>query len=55
MNNVSLSLNIVAFLAIGIGVGILSAAAWGFVVFGILMFLQSLIEMRRRGSGPRNQ
>jgi hypothetical protein len=34
---------IVAFMSISIGVGILSHAAWGFIVFGVLVLIDSFI------------
>ena len=37
------ALRIIAFMSISIGVGILSHAAWGFVVFGILVLLDNFL------------
>ncbi len=34
---------VVAFMSISIGVGILSHAAWGFIVFGILVLIDSFL------------
>ena len=34
---------IVAFMSISIGVGILSHAAWGFIVFGVLVLIDTFI------------
>ena len=34
---------IVAFMSISIGVGILSHAAWGFIVFGILVLIDTFL------------
>ena len=36
-------LRVIAFMSISIGVGILSHAAWGFVVFGILVLIDNFI------------
>jgi len=37
------ALRVVAFMSISIGVGILSHAAWGFVAFGLLALIETLI------------
>ena len=37
------ALRIVAYMSISIGVGILSRAAWGFVVFGILVLIDNFV------------
>jgi len=36
-------LRVVAFMSISIGIGILSHAAWGFVVFGILVLVDNFV------------
>jgi len=36
-------LRVIAFMSISIGVGILSHPAWGFVIFGILVLIDSFI------------
>lgn len=37
------ALRVIAFMSISIGVGILSHAAWGFVSFGVLVLIETLI------------
>lgn len=37
------ALRVIAFMSISIGVGILSHAAWGFVVFGILVLIDNFL------------
>ncbi|MGB9432804.1 MAG: hypothetical protein WBQ89_11220 [Candidatus Acidiferrum sp.] len=37
------ALRVVAFMSISVGVGILSHAAWGFVVFGILVLVDTFV------------
>ena len=37
------ALRVIAFMSISIGVGILSHAAWGFVVFGILVLVDNFV------------
>jgi hypothetical protein len=37
------ALRVVAFMSISIGVGILTRSAWGFVVFGILVLVDSFL------------
>ena len=37
------ALRVVAFMSISIGVGILTRGAWGFVVFGILVLIDSFV------------
>ena len=37
------ALRVVAFMSISIGVGILTRGAWGFVVFGILVLVDSFV------------
>jgi hypothetical protein len=37
------ALRVIAFMSISIGVGILSHAAWGFVVFGILVLIETFL------------
>lgn len=37
------ALRVIAFMSISIGVGILTHAAWGFVVFGILVLFDNFI------------
>ena len=37
------ALRIIAFMSISIGIGILSKAAWGFVVFGILVLVDNFV------------
>ena len=37
------ALRVIAFMSISIGVGILTHAAWGFVVFGILVLIDNFI------------
>jgi hypothetical protein len=37
------ALRIIAFMSISIGVGILSRAAWGFVIFGILALVDNFV------------
>ena len=37
------ALRVVAFMSISIGVGILTRGAWGFVVFGILVLVDSFL------------
>ena len=37
------ALRVIAFMSISIGVGILSRAAWGFVIFGILVLIDNFL------------
>jgi hypothetical protein len=37
------ALRVIAFMSISVGVGILSHAAWGFVVFGILVLIDNFV------------
>ena len=37
------ALRVIAFMSISIGVGILSRAAWGFVIFGILVLIDNFV------------
>jgi len=37
------ALRVIAFMSISIGVGILSRPAWGFVVFGILVLVDTFV------------
>ncbi len=37
------ALRVIAFMSISVGVGILSHAAWGFVVFGILVLVDNFL------------
>lgn len=37
------ALRVVAFMSISVGVGILGRPAWGFVIFGILVLIDSFI------------
>ena len=37
------ALRVVAFMSISVGVGILSHAAWGFVIFGILVLIDNFV------------
>jgi hypothetical protein len=37
------ALRVLAFMSISIGVGILTHAAWGFVVFGLLVLIDNFI------------
>ena len=37
------ALRVVAFMSISIGVGILTRGAWGFVVFGILVLVDTFV------------
>lgn len=48
------ALRVVAFMSISIGVGILSHAAWGFVVFGILVLADTFL-FKSPASGPPHQ
>jgi len=45
---------IVAFMSISIGVGILSHAAWGFIVFGVLVLIDSFI-FKSEPAAPSNR
>jgi len=36
-------LRVLAFMSISVGVGILTHAAWGFVVFGVLVLIDNFI------------
>ena len=48
------ALRIVAFMSISVGVGILSRAAWGFVIFGILVLIDNfVIKSSACAAGPR--
>jgi hypothetical protein len=38
-----LALRVVAYFALGIGLGILTRPAWGFVGFGVLVLLDNLL------------
>jgi len=37
------ALRVIAFMSISVGVGILSHPAWGFVVFGILVLIDTFV------------
>jgi hypothetical protein len=37
------ALRVIAFMSISVGVGILTHAAWGFVVFGILVLIDNFV------------
>lgn len=37
------ALRIIAYMSISVGIGILSRAAWGFVIFGILVLLDNFV------------
>jgi len=37
------ALRIIAYMSISVGVGILSRAAWGFVIFGILVLVDNFV------------
>jgi hypothetical protein len=37
------ALRVIAFMSISVGVGILSRGAWGFVIFGILVLIDSFV------------
>lgn len=57
-----LALRVVAYFALGIGVGILTRPAWGFIAFGVLILLDNFVIARfypmttettvMRGPGP---
>lgn len=38
-----LALRVIAYFALGIGIGILLHPAWGFIAFGILVLLDNLL------------
>ncbi|MGA7558110.1 MAG: hypothetical protein WCF61_20855 [Terriglobales bacterium] len=37
------ALRVIAFMSISVGVGILSHPAWGFVIFGILVLIDTFV------------
>lgn len=43
MINGTRALRVLAFMSISVGVGILSRPAWGFVIFGILVLLDTFL------------
>jgi hypothetical protein len=38
-----LALRVIAYFALGIGIGILTHPAWGFIAFGVLILLDNLV------------
>lgn len=38
-----LALRVVAYFALGIGIGILTRPAWGFIAFGVLILLDNFV------------
>ena len=46
------ALRVVAFMSISVGVGILSRGAWGFVMFGILVLIDSFVIKSRPPAPP---
>lgn len=38
-----LALRVVAYFALGIGIGILTHPAWGFIAFGVLVLLDNFV------------
>ncbi len=38
-----LALRVVAYMALGIGIAILTHPAWGFIVFGVLVLLDNFV------------
>lgn len=46
------ALRIIAFMSISIGIGILTRAAWGFVVFGILVLIDNFVIPYRSPAPP---
>ena len=49
--NETRALRVIAFLSISVGVGILSHAAWGFVVFGLLVLIDTFV-FKSHARGP---
>lgn len=49
------ALRIIAYMSISIGVGILSHAAWGFVVFGVLTLIDNFVVPNPAPAPPQRE
>jgi hypothetical protein len=47
-----LALRVIAYFALGIGIGILSHPAWGFIAFGVLILLDNFVLGRMAPTLP---
>lgn len=52
--NGSVTLRVIAYVSLAIGIGILTRPAWGFIVFGVLALLDAIFFVRR-GQPPQDE